>query len=138
MAIVLRALVRLERANMTTLQISLFGRFQVARDGSPVPEIEALKAQELLSYLLLYRDHTHPRETLAGILWGDKPTAQARKYLRQALWQLQSALDGATESLGQWLSIEPEWLRLNSNAHCLLDVELFEHAFAMAQGVPGS
>lgn len=122
---------------MAILQISLFGRFRIARDGSPVSGLEALKAQELLSYLLLYRDHTHPRETLAGILWGDKPSSQSRKYLRQALWQVQGALTGTPEGPAQWLLVDPDWLRVNSHEQCCLDVELFERAFAVAQGVPG-
>lgn len=120
-----------------TLHISLFGRFQVLRDGAPIVGLEAHKVQELFSYLLLYRNHTHPRETLAGVLWGERSTTQARKYLRQALWQLQGALDGQTTGSSAWLAVDGEWLRLSLTAQMQLDVELLERAYAMAEGIPG-
>lgn len=120
-----------------TLHISLFGRFQVLHDNLPVAGFEARKVQELFSYLLLYRNRTHARETLAGTLWGDSTTGQARKYLRQALWQLQSALDGELTSSASWLWVDADWLRLSSGAHLQLDVELLESAYGLTRGVPG-
>ena len=38
------------------------------------------------------------RESLAALLWGENPTAQSKKYLRQALWQLQHALSPQHEA----------------------------------------
>src|SRR5262245_37221860 len=76
---------------MTALNAFLLGRFRIHADGQEVSGLEGAKVQELLSYLLLHRDRPHPRETLAGTLWGERPTELSRKGLRQALWQLQSA-----------------------------------------------
>ena len=58
---------------MATLHAHLLGRFRCCSDGEAVSGLEGAKVQELLSYLLLHRDRPHPRETLAGILWGDRP-----------------------------------------------------------------
>ncbi len=120
-----------------SLYISLFGRFEVLRDNLPVVGFEARKVQELFSYLLLYRNRMHARETLAGTLWGESTSAQARKYLRQALWQLQSALDGESSATSCWLLVDPDWLRLSSGDNMQLDVELFESAYALTRGTPG-
>ena len=82
---------------MSSLHISLFGKLRVRLDGRVLVGFEASKVQELLCYLLLHRDPPHPRETLAGLLWGEAATAQSKKYLRQTLWRLQSALDSQVE-----------------------------------------
>ena len=82
---------------MATLQVRLFGRFSLARDGQALPTLGPHKVQEVLAYLLLFRGRPHARETLAGVLWGDTTTAQSKKHLRQALWQLQGALRAGTD-----------------------------------------
>jgi DNA-binding SARP family transcriptional activator len=72
------------------------------------------------------------------MLWEASSSTQAKKYLRQALWQLQSALERhAGQSEHSLLLIEPDWICLNPNAELWLDVDIFEGAFAMVQGVPG-
>ncbi len=77
---------------MSALRICLFGKFCVRRNEQVLDGFDARKVQELFCYLLLHRDHSLPRETLASLLWPDTTTAQSKKNLRQALWQLQSAL----------------------------------------------
>ena len=123
---------------MSALCISLFGRFDAQSRGEVILHMETSKVQELFSYLLLHRDRSHARETLAGILWGQATTAQSRKYLRQALWQLQSALRAhAGQSDAGILVIEPDWIRLNTQANLWLDVMEFDRAFASVKGIPG-
>ena len=78
---------------MATLTVRLFGRLTVERDGNVVSGLHAGKLQELLCYLLLNRKGVHSREALASLFWGDCDTARSKKNLRQALWQLQSALN---------------------------------------------
>ena len=123
---------------MSLLSVSLFGRFH-AQCGQQVLEgIDTRKVQELFCYLLLNRGHTHPRETLASLLWGDHSTAQSKTYLRKALWQLQTALDpGASSAARPVLLVEPEWIQLNPKADMWLDVAEFERAFTLTQGMPG-
>ena len=128
---------------MSALSIQLFGKFSVHAGGQPLEGLDACKVQELLSYLLVHRERPHTRESLASLLWGETATEKAKKYLRQALWHLQSALEGrssggagASED-GGLLSAGHDWVRLNAGSGVLLDVEIFERAFARVQGKAG-
>src|SRR5215469_17239739 len=85
------------RNTMATFTIYLFGKFCARHNEQILDGFEARKVQELFCYLLLHRDHSFPRETLASLLWPDSTTAQSKKNLRQALWQLQSALKFSSE-----------------------------------------
>ena len=123
---------------MSRLSIQLFGKFCVRRNEQVLEGFDARKVQELFCYLLLHRNHSLPRETLAGLLWPDTTTIQSKKNLRQALWQLQSALGSQTEPLNdRVLLVEPEWVQLNLEANFWLDVVIFEKAFDLVQKVPG-
>jgi DNA-binding SARP family transcriptional activator len=120
------------------LQVSLFGRFRVRCGRQPLAGLGASKVQELFCYLLLYRDRPHPREALANLLWGDCPTIQSKRYLRKALWRIQTALDSRADSNnGRVLLVEPDWVRFNPEADLWLDVAAFEQAYTLAQGIPG-
>src|SRR5437660_4576628 len=124
---------------MSTLSIQLFGKFCVRRNEQVLEGFDARKVQELFCYLLLHRDHSLPRETLAGLLWPDTTTIQSKKNLRQALWQLQSALGSQTEAMNdRVLLVEPEWVQLNLEADIWLDVVVFEKTFDVVQKVPGN
>src|SRR5262245_51760494 len=78
---------------MTTLSIRLFGRFCARHPELNMGALESRRVQELFCYLLLNRDHSHPRETLAGILWSNTSSAQSKANLRKMLWQLHAAID---------------------------------------------
>jgi DNA-binding SARP family transcriptional activator len=122
---------------MATLKFQLFGKFDVHRDALAVKGLDASKEQELLSYLLIHRDRSHPRETLASLLWGDTSTERSKKYLRQALWHLQGALETGEMMSPQVLLVEHNRVQLNWRCEVWLDVAMFESAFASTQGVPG-
>ena len=123
---------------MSPLSIRLFGRLSVQCKDRAVYGLQAGKVQELFCYLLLHRDRPHPREALASLLWGETPTAQSEKYLRQCLWQLQGALRCHVEpAASRALLIDAAWVQLNSAAPLRLDVAEFERAAAVGQGVPG-
>lgn len=123
---------------MSTLRIQLFGKFCVRRNEQVLEGFDARKVQELFCYLLLHRDHSLSRETLASFLWPDTTTVQSKKNLRQALWQLQSALGSQTEPMNtRILLVEPEWVQLNLEANFWLDVVIFEKAFDLVQKVAG-
>ena len=93
----------------------------------------ACKVQELFCYLLLHRDRPHPREALSALLWRDIPTTQSKKYLRQALWQLQAALNcEAEETTARTFVIESDWIQFNPTADVWIDVAEFEQAVAEA------
>lgn len=123
---------------MSALTVRLFGKLDVHRDGRPVEDLDACRVQELFSYLLLHRDRPHPRATLAGLLWGNRPGAQHMKYLRQALWQLQTALEASADVDGpRVLLVETEWVRLNTQTDLWLDVAELERASHQVLDVQG-
>ena len=123
---------------MSILRIHLFGKFCVRRNERILDGFDARKIQELFCYLLLHRDHSLPRETLAGILWPETTTTQSKKNLRQAFWQLQSALGSQNEQAkDRILVVGPDWVQLNSQADFWLDVAEFEQVFNRVQKTPG-
>jgi predicted ATPase/DNA-binding SARP family transcriptional activator len=80
------------------LEIRLLGQFDMRLHGAPV-ELSSRPAQSLLAYLLLNHGTAHRRERLAGLLWPDSSEANARRNLRQALWQIRRALGEVSDSL---------------------------------------
>jgi len=123
---------------MERLRVSLFGTFRVRRDGAVVHGFDASRAQELFCYLLLNRDRSLARENVASVLWGECTTTQSRAYLRKALWQLQSALDGwLAPAHRELLRAEPDSIQIDSGRSFWLDVAVFEEAFSRVHGVPG-
>lgn len=125
---------------MSGMKIHLFGKFCVSRDEQPVQGFDALKEQELLTYLLINRNRPHSREILAGLLWAEVPTEKSKKYLRQALWHLQAAMEAQTRSGGDGavLSVEHNWVQLNAAGGLWLDVAVFERAFMLTHDSAGA
>lgn len=121
----------------TKLSVRLFGKFRIQGEDETQIIIESKKALELFGYLLIYRDRPHTRQTLAEVNWGDRSAAHSKKYLRQALWQVQSALlSQFNADCPPILIAEPDWVQLNPEAPLWLDVAEFEQAFALAQRKP--
>lgn len=120
------------------LYIHLFGKLCLQYHDQQLDGPDSRKAQELFCYLLLYRHRPHPRETLAGLLWGDMSINQSKTYLRKALWQLQVALDRSAHAAARpVLLAETDWLQINSQADLWLDVAVLEHTFMLVQDMPG-
>ena len=123
---------------MSRISIQLFGQFCVRRNEQVLGGFEAHKVQELFCYLLLHRQHSLSRESLASLLWPETTTAQSKKRLRQALWRLQSALGSQNEPVhDHLLLVEPDRVQINAEADLWLDGTVFERAFDLVQGIPG-
>jgi DNA-binding SARP family transcriptional activator len=123
---------------MSTLRIHLFGKFDICCGEQALTGFDARKMQELFCYLVLHRERPCPREILATLLWGDNSTAQSKRYLRKALWQLQTVVNSQTGfDNGYLFLIEPDWVQFNPRANFWLDVAVFERVFIFIQGVPG-
>ena|SRR5579859_6141432 len=116
---------------MTRLEIRLFGQIAIRYGGEPLSGLSS-KATELLCYLLLHRERGHAREALAGLFWPDAPDPLAKKYLRQAIWRLQSKLTS-----GDLLIARADWIRINPQAVLWLDIAEFEQAYEFHRDVPG-
>lgn len=120
------------------LSVKLFGKFGVCQDGHRAQGFEARKPQELFCYLLLHQDRPQYRETLAERLWENNFNDQTKKYLRKALWQLQTFLNQSADSeTEQLFLVEPEWIQINPAAPLWVDALAFERAYQSARGVPG-
>lgn len=120
------------------LTIRLFGKFRIQQNHREVADLSASKVQELFCYLLLHRRRPHNRETLAGILWGESSTAQSKKYLRQALWQLQTALSQPPEpEPHQILHLDPDWIQIDPQAKLWVDTDAFEASYEAVKGMAG-
>jgi DNA-binding SARP family transcriptional activator len=122
---------------MDTLQISLFGKFEVRTGRQQVVDVGSQKMRELLAYLLIFRDRPHYREELATLLWEDSSATQARGYLRQTLYHVQSLLKQSAGSENGLLQLESDWVRVDSRGEYWLDVASFEQAYSLCRGVPG-
>ena len=96
---------------MSALALHLFGTPVLAsgEGGSVTPALGA-KPMALLTFLVL-EPRAHSRETLAGLLWGESPEAEARASLRQALKHLR-------EVLGDGLHAERTLIELGAPLAC--------------------
>ena len=123
---------------MAKFRIQLLGQFAAWRDETLITSLESAKARELFCYLLLHRHRTHPREILVEVLWSDNSATQARKSLRQALWQLHTALHPGGESRDdEVLTAEGDTISVNPHADLWLDIDMLERAYAQARGQEG-
>ncbi len=119
---------------MAALNVQLFGQLTVLLHGRALDSFGSSKAEELFCYLLIRGDRSHAREPLAALLWSDCATLQSKKYLRQTLWQLQTALNpcGAAPG-GRVLLAEPDKVQINRQADLWTDVGEFERRAVAAQ-----
>src|SRR5512139_530021 len=98
---------------MGELRIRLFGKLEIRQGDQVQTGAWTRRGQELLCYLVLHRHKPHPREALIDILWTDCPPAQSRKQLRQALWEMQTALHTKHSNIGLLYLAEADWISLN-------------------------
>jgi len=110
---------------MSSVKVSLFGKFNIAY-GEKRTSIRARKVQELLIYLLIFRDNPQPRESLSETLWADQPATISRKNLRQTLWHLQSAFKAFKNSSSLELLIDDGWIHIRLPTDFWLDTAEFE------------
>lgn len=142
---------------MNAIHVRLFGKLGIFVDDEPEcllgaqpttldasfrssSDVERLslggrKEQELLVYLLLYRDRQHRRETLANLLWEQSTTSQSLKYLRNTIWKVQASF--SSDDVDSVVTVDGEWICLNSSANILLDIAQLEAAFVSVQGRAG-
>lgn len=126
------------KQSLTQLRVYLFGHFSAERGGHVIAGLEPRRLQELFSYLLLNRHRRCSRELLASLFWGESSTEQAKRNLRQVLWQLQTALEAEISTdTASILTITADWLQINPNADLWLDVDCFEQAWNKTRYISG-
>jgi DNA-binding SARP family transcriptional activator len=114
---------------MSSIKVSLFGKFNIINGEKEAPIIRARKVQELLIYLLIFRNHPQPRESLSEVLWTNQPATISRKNLRQTLWHLQSAFKEFKNSSRLELLIDEGWIHIRLPTDFWLDTAEFEQVF---------
>jgi DNA-binding SARP family transcriptional activator/TolB-like protein/Tfp pilus assembly protein PilF len=113
---------------MARLRLALLGGFRLARNGAEI-EIPTRKGQALLAYLATAPGRAATRATLAALLWGDRFDEQARRSLRQCLFELRRALGDDDARL---LAADGDVVTLSDDVEC--DVGQFEAAAGGADG----
>ena len=80
---------------MTQLGLTLLGGFQARSGTGEILNLPSRKAQAMLAYLAIPLGRAHPRDKLAALLWGGIREDSARASLRQTLFVIRKALQGA-------------------------------------------
>ncbi len=109
---------------MARLCLSLMGPFQALRDGEPITGFESAKVRALLAYLAAEGDRPHPRETVAELLWPERPHGVALANLRHALANLRKAI-GDQNVEPPCLFITRETLQFNPACDAFVDLVQF-------------
>lgn len=117
---------------MGNMHICLFGKLKVQYSDQNLLHFEPRRTEELLGYLLLYRNR-HDREKLATLFWPDASPALSKRCSR--LWQLQVGLSHTAQNPGRQnevrlLHVENAHIGLNPAMDYWLDIAVFEQAFA--------
>lgn len=107
---------------MARLSLSLLGSPEIALDGEPPLRFKYDKVRALLLYLAVEADRPHRRETLAALLWPNRPEDSARNCLRCALASLRTTL-GDRDRAVPFLLVTRDTARLNPAAEVWLDAE---------------
>ncbi len=114
---------------MARLEIRLLGQLEVHCD-EQLLDFPTQKVKELFAYLVIYRDHAHPRALLANLLWPETEEKHGRANLRKALSLLRKMLSPEAE---RWLISSGGAVRFNPS-DCWLDIEEFERIVTFTPG----
>ncbi len=109
---------------LSQLTIRCFGGFEARLGEHPITAFESNKVRALLAYLVTQRDRVFSREHLATLLWPEKSAEASRRNLRQAVYNLKSAI--AAEPTGAPIVVANSHdLGIGPGVDCWLDVEAF-------------
>ncbi|HZV03392.1 MAG TPA: tetratricopeptide repeat protein [Planctomycetota bacterium] len=78
---------------MEPWRIDLMGELRATRGTWSVTHFRTQKTAALLAHLAFFRDRSHPRELLVGMLWPDASSEAGRNNLSQALSALRHQLE---------------------------------------------
>jgi predicted ATPase/DNA-binding SARP family transcriptional activator len=105
-----------------SLEIFLLGQFKLTANNLAI-ELPSRPAQSLLAYMALNAGVSLRREKLASLLWYDATEANARSYLRQALWRIRKSLESGSLQWGDYLQISEISITFNEHSDYWLDVD---------------
>ncbi|MBX3010128.1 MAG: tetratricopeptide repeat protein [Caldilineaceae bacterium] len=110
--------------------LHLFGVVRATWDTIPL-KFATEHVRALLIYLVVEANITHPRTTLATLLWPDESERRARHNLRQALFFLKQTLR-AVPDVDRILHITPTTLQWQSQGTAV-DLTIFQQAWQFSQ-----
>jgi WD40 repeat protein/DNA-binding SARP family transcriptional activator len=105
------------------LELRLLGQFDLRLDGD-VLDIPSRPAQSLLAFLVLNAGILHRRELLSGMLWPGSTEANARGYLRHALWRIRTAFEACSRSWRDYLQADDIAVRFRRDSPYWLDAHV--------------
>lgn len=108
--------------------VRLLGQFTVEVGGKPGPPFLTRSASHLFAYLILRRGTPQEREVIAGVLWGERSDAEARKSLRSSLWKMRATLQATGLDPDEWFVVEARRIWFREEAAVPVDVHLFQEA----------
>lgn len=120
---------------MTRLSLSLLGTWQASLNGEPITAFESDKVRALLAYLAIESERPHRRESLAALLWPERPERNARQNLSQALFNLRKGIRDH-EANPPLLFMTPKTIQFNRAADFRLDVAAFEERITASKKHP--
>lgn len=106
-----------------SLRIFLLGQFKLQANELAI-ELPSRPAQSLLAYLALNAGLAHRREKLANLFWPEANEANARGYLRQALWRIRKCLESGSLDWEKYLQISEIEVVFDDRSDYWLDVDL--------------
>ena len=120
---------------MISLHIHLLGKIQIF-DSKKTAITLPLKAQELLVYLFIHCNQPHEREKLSAQLWPNVPENRSKKYLRQALWQLQTMCQDTQSPEHAIVQLEGSWVQFNLTSNIWIDADQLHRTFIQIRDTP--
>ncbi|MEJ2263427.1 MAG: BTAD domain-containing putative transcriptional regulator [Anaerolineales bacterium] len=116
------------------LQVRLLGQYEVRQGGQPV-EIPSRPAQSLLAFLILSAGTAHRRERLAALFWPESEEANARSYLRHALWRLRKSLGEHAHSNGHFFISDEFSISFEASSDFWLDAAILDKKVEQNWGI---
>jgi len=107
------------------LEIYTLGNFIIQQGGTPITEFTYQKELGLCVYLACTQQ-PHSRDSLAELLWNDRPQKRAQSNLRNLLTKLR-------RRLSSYLIITRQTVAFNSHITYWLDVHEFQHRLVEAK-----
>ncbi len=114
----------------SSLEIHLFGRFEVFVDGQILSEteIKGRKARLLLKLVAHQRNFQMVRDHATDTLWQDLDSDRAKDQLYKALHHIRKAFVKHNKEAKEWIEITDDLIRIDPPGGITTDVELFEKA----------
>src|SRR6476646_6122909 len=97
------------------LRVELFGWLRAQAGEAVITRFRTRKTSALFGYLAVHRDRSHPRETLAELLWPESRGSASRNSLSQALTSLRHELSRSGEQVDDLLTADRSTVQLHGD-----------------------